>query len=54
MDEIVKAIKLDIKSGEITSDKKVVVLLSPATASWDQYPSFEVRGNAFIDLYKKI
>jgi UDP-N-acetylmuramoylalanine--D-glutamate ligase len=26
-----------------------VILLSPASASWDQYASFEVRGDAFIE-----
>ncbi|MCA9765836.1 MAG: UDP-N-acetylmuramoyl-L-alanine--D-glutamate ligase [Carnobacterium sp.] len=31
------------------SEPEEVILLSPACASWDQYRSFEVRGDAFID-----
>ncbi|MDR1567417.1 MAG: UDP-N-acetylmuramoyl-L-alanine--D-glutamate ligase [Streptococcaceae bacterium] len=29
-----------------------IILLSPANASWDQYPTFEVRGDEFISLFQ--
>lgn len=31
-----------------------VILLSPACASWDQWPTFEVRGDKFIDAVEKL
>ncbi|MBM7544513.1 UDP-N-acetylmuramoylalanine--D-glutamate ligase [Weissella beninensis] len=31
-----------------------IVLLSPAAASWDQYPSFEVRGDLYIEAIEKL
>ncbi len=35
-------------------DDESVVLLSPACASYDQYPNFEVRGNHFRDLVRAL
>ncbi|KRN97557.1 UDP-N-acetylmuramoyl-L-alanyl-D-glutamate synthetase [Levilactobacillus paucivorans] len=31
-----------------------IVLLSPANASWDQYPNFEVRGDRFIKAVEQL
>jgi len=36
------------------SSKGDVILLSPASASWDQYPSFEERGDMFIHTVHKL
>ncbi|RWZ60694.1 UDP-N-acetylmuramoyl-L-alanine--D-glutamate ligase [Halobacillus fulvus] len=38
---------------EISSEKDVI-LLSPACASWDQYKTFEERGNMFIEAVHKL
>lgn len=38
-----------VKIGFNWSDEGDIILLSPASASWDQYESFEIRGDAFID-----
>jgi len=41
------------KAYEISSEKDTI-LLSPATASWDQYPSFEKRGEEFKKMIKEL
>ena len=41
------------KCFEISNDGDII-LLSPASASWDQYKECEVRGAEFKDLVKKL
>ncbi|HEY0302224.1 MAG TPA: hypothetical protein VGC36_12845, partial [Rhizomicrobium sp.] len=52
--EIVGLLSLAVDAATRDADtsglKEPVVLLSPACASFDQYPNFEVRGKAFHDL----
>ena len=38
---------------KISGDKEKVVLLSPSTSSFDQFPNFETRGEVFKNLVKK-
>ena len=44
------AIDAAARDAEASDAKEPVVLLSPACASFDQYPNFEVRGKAFTDI----
>ena len=44
------AIDAATRDAQAAGLKEPVVLLSPACASFDQYPNFEVRGKAFTDM----
>jgi UDP-N-acetylmuramoylalanine--D-glutamate ligase len=44
------AIDAATRDAQASGLKEPVILLSPACASFDQYPNFEVRGKAFTDL----
>jgi len=48
-----RAVEGAANDAEEATDELRVVLLSPACASFDQYPNFEVRGDAFRDLVLK-
>ena len=39
---------------DVEGEHRAVVLLSPASASYDHYPNFEVRGNHFRELVKAL
>ena len=49
-----RAVALAARDAQESIVKEPVVLLSPACASFDQYPNFEVRGTAFRDLVGKL
>ena len=48
------AVDAATRDAEAAGLKEPVVLLSPACASFDQYPNFEVRGTAFTDLVRAL
>ena len=44
------ATKLAIKKALASNHKKLVILLSPSAASFDQFKNFEERGNQFKEI----
>jgi UDP-N-acetylmuramoylalanine--D-glutamate ligase len=49
-----KALAAAARDAEASAAAEPVVLLSPACASFDQYPNFEVRGDAFRQLVRAL
>ena len=50
VDNVVEAVPLAYQ----LSESGDVILLSPACASWDQFKTFEVRGDIFIEAVHKL
>lgn len=51
---VVNNLKEATKKAYEISDDNDVILLSPACASWDQYPDFETRGNEFKEVVNNL
>lgn len=49
-----KAFAAAVKDAETDKVKDAAVVLAPACASFDQYPNFEVRGDAFMKLFEAL
>jgi UDP-N-acetylmuramoylalanine--D-glutamate ligase len=49
-----RAVDMAARDAEAARLLQAVVLLSPACASYDQYPNFEVRGDEFRDLVLRV
>ena len=52
--QIVENVETAVPAAYQLSQPGDVILLSPASASWDQYPSFEIRGDRFIEAVEQL
>ena len=52
--EYAKDIEEATQKAYAMSKEDDIILLSPACASWDQYPNFEVRGDRFIQAISQL
>lgn len=50
VNDLTEAVKIAYQHSEVND----VILLSPACASWDQFATFEKRGDMFIDLVHRL
>jgi UDP-N-acetylmuramoylalanine--D-glutamate ligase len=51
---LARAVEVAARDAEAADLAQPVVLLSPACASYDQFPNFEVRGDAFRDAVRAL
>lgn len=47
--ELADSMEEAVQIARSLSEEKDVILLSPASASWDEYANFEIRGDRYID-----
>ena len=53
-DRLVPDLQKHVRAMVVLSQPGDIILLSPACASWDQWPTFEVRGDRFIEAVEQL